>query len=185
MKYRSLLLLIGLAVCLSAAACNDAPPAGPATNSAQTPSPRTDNSPTPRASASVPAKVDPEQLIDRIKRLQGKYVRDSTGTEADQCFTDDDFDEFNKQKKTAEIIGELQNDKDFIAIINAVRGMDMAKRSALLDKALSTYRKEWRLLKLNPDTASPAALLEGQSKAGMKAEKLIAQTVVDLVKKMI
>lgn len=185
MKYRSLLLLIGLAVCLSAAACNDAPQTGPATNSAQTPSPGTDNSPTPRASASVPAIVEPEQLIDTIKRLQGKYVRDSTGTEAGQCFTDDDFDEFNKQKKTAEIVGELQNDKDFIAIINAVREMDMAKRSALLDKALNTYRKEWRVLKLNPATASPDELLKGQSTAGMKAEKSIAQTVVDLVKRLI
>lgn len=181
MKYRSLLLLTGLAVCLSAAACNDAQP--PPTNSGPTPSP--DSSPVPSPSASVSRTVDPKRLIDKIKELQREYVRDSTGTEADQCFTADDFTQFKSDRKTAEIVERLQKDSDFKALLNSIKDMNPEQRGDLLDQALNKYRRTWSELHINPKTASAEEVLKGQSKAGSDAEKLIAQTVVDLVRKMI
>jgi hypothetical protein len=181
MKYRSLLLLTGLSVCLSASACNNAPPSS--TNSAPTPSP--ERSPAPTPSASLPTKVDPKQLIDRIKQLQTEYVRDSTGTEADQCFTDDDFKQFNSDRKPAEIVERLQKDNDFKRLVSAIRDIDSSQREDLLNKASNTYRKPWSELRLNPTTASAEELRKGQTKAGSEAEKSIARTVVDLVRRMI
>lgn len=182
MKCRSLLVLSGLAVCLSASACNNAQPP---TNSAPTPSTRTDTSPTPRESGSVPTKPDPKRLIDKIKQLQGQYVQDSTGTEPGQCFTDDDFKQFISDRKTAEIVEQLQKDTDFKALLNAIKDMNSEQREDLLNKALNTYRKTFSELRLNPKTASSEELRKGQTNAGTKAEKLIAQTVVDLVRKTI
>lgn len=185
MKYRSLLVLIGLAVCLSISACNNAPEARPATNSAQTPSTPSETYSTPRASASVPPQVDAERLIDKIKQIQSEYVQDSTGTEAGQCFTDDDFKQFISDRKTAEIVEGLQKDNDFQALLSAIKEMNSSQREELLGRALNTYRKTWSELRLSPTTASADKLREGQTEAGMKAERLIARTVVDLVRRTI
>lgn len=130
-------------------------------------------------------QVKPNGLVEKIKQIQREYVQDSTGTEAGQCFTDNDFKQFISDRKTAKIVERLQKDNDFKALLNAIKDMNPEQRADLLDRALNTYRKAWSELRLNPNTASADKLREGQTEAGMKAERLIAQTVVDLVKKMI
>jgi hypothetical protein len=180
MKGCSLLVLTGLIVCFAVTACKPVPV--PNNNSGPTPSPSTfcclpSPSPTPT--------IDPEQLVRKIKQLQKEYVQDSTGLEAGECFTDDDLNQFNADKKTAEIVAGLQKDKDFTALLAAIRGMTPARRGELLDRALDTYRRTWLELHLNPKTASAERLREGQTDAGMRAEKLIAKTVVDFVKEKI
>jgi len=142
-------------------------------------------SPQPSESPAVTAKVDPEQLIATIKQLQRDYVQDSTGIEAGECFTDDDLNQFKNQKKPAEIVERLQRDNDYKSLVQTVKQMDASKRTDLLDKALNTYRRNWSELHLNPKTAAADELRKGQTVAGSKAEKLIAETVVDLVRRMI
>lgn len=140
------------------------------------------------ASSTLPppsSKVKPERLIDIIKQLQMEYVGESFGLESGQCFTDVDFNKFIRVKKTAEIVERLRNDRDFIAVVTAIRDMKSEDRSALLDKARLTYKKTWRELRLDPRSASADQLRKGQTDAGQKAERLIAQAVVDLVSRMI
>ena len=183
MKCRYFLILTGSAFCLFASACAVQQPS---TDSYQTPSNQANTphpSPTPSVSPTPVPKPSPEQLLTKIKQLQGVYVKDSTGTEADQAFTDDDLNQFIRDKKTTEIVERLEKDNDFKALVNAIKAMDSEKRSDLLDRGLKTYRHPWSELHLNPKTASADELRKGQTDAGSKAEKLIAQTVVDLVRK--
>jgi hypothetical protein len=130
-------------------------------------------------------RVNPERLIDIIKQLQMEFVRESFGLESGECFTDVDLSKFMREKKTAEIVRRLNNDKDFLALVNVIREMKSEDRSALLDKAQKTFKKTWRELRLDPQAASADKLREGQTDAGQKAERLIAQTVVNLVRQVI
>lgn len=185
MKRRSLLVLTWSVFCLFAIACTVQQPP---TNSNQTPSNQANTpllSQTPSESPTLSSKANPEQLIAKIKQLQGEYVRDSTGIEADEAFTVDDLNQFISDKKTTEIVERLKKDNDFRALVNAIKEMGSEKRSDLLDRGLKTYRKPWSELHLNPKTASADELRRGQTVMGSKAEKLIAQAVVDLVRQMI
>jgi hypothetical protein len=183
MRNLSLIVFSAVAVFILAA-CDDGTKS---MNSASTPSPQIspNPSPSPSESQTVSLKVDPERLIAIIKQLQTEYVRDSIGVEAHECFTDDDFNQFISNKKTVEIVERLHKDNDFGNLVNAIRDLNSDSRSNLLNRALNTYRRTWSELHLNPNSASADELRKGQTRGGMQAEKLIAQTVVDLVRQML
>jgi hypothetical protein len=179
------LVIFGAIGVLLVAACGDGTQS--VNNSASSPSPQSSSGPParPTESATVAAKVDPERLISLVKQIQTEYVRDSTGIQAHECFTKDDFNQFVKDKKTAEIVERLRNDNDFRNLVSAIRDLSFDKRSDLFSRASNTYRRAWRELKLNPETASADELRKGQTDEGMQAEKLIAQAVVNLVRQML
>ncbi|MCA1614567.1 MAG: hypothetical protein LC795_10600 [Acidobacteria bacterium] len=87
------------------------------------------------------------------------------GIQAGQCFTDNDLNRFKTDKTVDKIVDDLKKDKDFLAIIESIKGMQ-GERAALLDRALQTYRKTWGELNLNPATASAEELRKGQTEAG-------------------
>jgi hypothetical protein len=182
MRFRSPLVAAGLAACLFLLACPQ--PTPPPTDSPVTPAPtasgtRTPATPTPSPTA---APKNPERLIDLIRQLQHEHVRDSSGIQAGQCFTDNDLAKFKADKVTAEIVGHLKDDKDFSAAVDSIRAMDSGERTKLLDKARQTYKKTWAELGYDPATTPAAKLREGQTDAGQEAERLIAEAVVDLVR---
>ena len=188
MRFRPLLVPAGLALCLFAPACGDGQPS-PAT---PTPTPgqptptQVSNTRPPENSGGnppLPTKVNPELLINKITQLQRANVRDSVGKQAGQCFTEVDLDKFKAEKKTAQIVGQLEKDKDFLAIVDSISEMKPEERTALLDRALGNYRKTWAELGLDPDSSPKEKLREGQTEKGQEAEKLIAEAVVDLVRK--
>jgi len=128
---------------------------------------------------------NPERLIDLIKSQQGKYVRESYGLQAGQCFTDVDYNSFEQDKTTSKIVGQLRQDGDFRTLVSAIKAMQPDKREDLLARAAKTYKSTWAELNMNPTTAPREQLIKGQTDAGQKAEREIAEAVVDLVKQMI
>lgn len=188
MRFRSLLVPTELAVCLFVLACSNGqqPPPNPPNDNSGQPSPTqvSNNRPpeTPGGSQDLPPKVNPEQLIDKITQLQHAHVRDSIGTQSGQCYTNIDLNKFKTNKTTAEIVGQLQKDKDFLAIVDSIKAMRSEERAKLLDRGLQTYRRTWAELGLDPATTSAAELRKGQTEAGQEAERLIAEAVVDLVR---
>jgi hypothetical protein len=179
------LIIFGAIGVFLVAACGDGTQS--INNSASSPSPQSSSGPSSRPTepSTVALKVDPERLISFVKQLQTEYVQDSTGIEAHECFTKDDFNQFVSDKKTAEIVERLRNDNDFRNLVSAIRDLSFDKRSDLLSRASNIYRRTWSELKLNPKTASADELRKGQTLEGMKAEKLIAQAVVNLVRQML
>jgi hypothetical protein len=183
MRFRSPIAAAGLAACVFLLACPQ--PTPPPNNNSATPTPAATGTPTPETptpSATATTKGNPERLIDLIQQLQHEHVRDSFGVQAGQCFTDKDLARFKADRVTAELVGQLKDDKDFLAIVDSIRGMGSAERTKLLDRAQQTYKKTWAELGYDPATSPPAKLREGQTDAGQEAERSIAEAVVELVR---
>lgn len=118
-------------------------------------------------------KVKPEELITIIKIQQKKYVKESWGTHAYQCFTDDDLKKFEDDKVPIKIVEKLKTDNKFIDIVLAIKDMTPSDWQDLKERSLSTYKRTW--------TELGKVDREGQTEAGQKAEKMIAEAIVDLV----
>lgn len=124
----------------------------------------------------TPSIIKPDKLIEIIKQQQGKTVRESHGEEASQNFSESDLANFIKEKKTTKIAEELKRDNEFIDIVFAIKAMPRNERQKLLERASNTYKPTWAQLgKIDP---------HGQTEAGQKAERMIADTVVNLVKEL-
>lgn len=181
------LVLVMFSVLLGCCSSRHAP--SPTTANANSTLPATTKDGLPSQRHSEPAapslRVEPERLIDIIKQLQMEYVGESFGSESGQCFTEVDLNKFTRENKTSEIVEKLKKDKDFAALVSAIKDLKPGERSILLDRARKTYKKTWLELRLDPRTTSADELRKGQTVHGQRAEKSIAQAVVELVSGMI
>jgi hypothetical protein len=146
----------------------------PATAVPTPPQASSGDSPAPRA-------VDTEKLIQIVQRKEREQVRDSTGAAASQCFTDADLASFRKARIPQKVAATLKKDADFIELVLAIKAMGPSPRQNLLGRAKTTYRLSWDRMNLDPNTASQDELRRGQTSAGSDAERLIAESIVDLV----
>jgi hypothetical protein len=131
--------------------------------------------PTPLAKPlTTPNLPQPELLIEIIKREQHDSVRESYGELRGQNFSDDDFASFMKQRKIASITERLRTGGEFLDVVLAIKRMPAADRQKLLDQGSNTYKQTWAELGKVDKT--------GQTTAGQKAERMIAEVIVNLVK---
>jgi hypothetical protein len=142
-------------------------------NSGQQPA---SDGPSPPISNNRAPTVKPDQLIDIIKEQQRIHVKESFGVEAYQSYTYKDLEKF-AQSRTPEIIAQkLKNDSEFIDIVLAIKQMPSAERQKLLELGVNTFKKTWAQTgKIDP---------AGQTEAGQTAEKMIAESIVNLVKEL-
>lgn len=129
--------------------------------------------------------TNPNELLNLIRRLQKKYIRDSWGELDYECFTEVDLEKFNNEGILYKIITSLEKDKVFKALTERIERMPIDQRADLLNRAENTYKSTWSQLNLNPNTSSREQLLTGQTEAGSKAEKSIAETVVSSANRQI
>jgi hypothetical protein len=113
-------------------------------------------------------------LITLIKSVQSKYVRESFGTRADQCFTDDDLATFHKNKTVEKIVKDLSGSTRMNAILSELKSIPVVQREEVLDKASSTFKPTWAQLG-KIDRA-------GQTEAGQTAEREIAEAITSLAR---
>jgi hypothetical protein len=118
--------------------------------------------------------VPPGKIFDIIRDQQNFFVKESYGTDAYQCFTDDDLQNFLKKGVPQIIRDNLQKSNEYLAIIMAIKEMDAIKRQELLNHAQNSFKPTWGEL--------GHISREGQTDAGQTAEKLIANSIVDLTK---
>jgi hypothetical protein len=121
----------------------------------------------------IQSQVNPEDLIKIIKDQQASYVKESWGTEGYQCFTDVDYNNFINSKIPEKVLINLKKDNKFIDVVLAIKQMPSSKWQELKELCLKTYKPTW--------AEQGSISRSGQTDAGQKAEKMIAQTVVKLV----
>lgn len=122
-------------------------------------------------------EVKAEELIEIIKEQQRLNVRESYGEMAYQCFSDDDLGRFIQAKVPDRVIENLKKDNQFIEVVLAIKKLSSNERQKLLDESLNTYKPTWAQLgKISRD---------GQTEAGQKAERMISETIVNLVRDLI
>ena len=125
----------------------------------------------------VSAVVRPERLQGVIQAEQKKYVRESYGQEAGQCFTQDDLDSFVKENRLLQIVAELRHSNDFLDLAVGIKMLAPSDRQHLLDASRGLSHPTWRELgRISP---------QGQTDAGQKAELLIAGAIVAEIERLI
>ena len=141
------------------------------------PTPTVSNTPSANSSATVtptPPNIKPDKLLAIIREQQQKNVRLSYGEAASDNFTSADLANFIREKRTLKIVEELKRDNEFLDTVIAIKSMPAPERQRLLESALNTYKPTWQQLgRIDP---------KGQTAAGQQAEKMIAETIVNLVK---
>jgi hypothetical protein len=148
------------------------------TNTPPTPPPSlTATYPTPTFTPSpTPTLPKPDMLIEIILKAQQSNVRESYGEFAGQNFTARNLQEFIAKGTLKDITAQLKADSEFLDVVLAIKHMPPSERQKLLNKGSHTYKPTWEQL----GEISP----KGQTSAGQKAEQMIADAIVNLVKEL-
>lgn len=132
--------------------------------------------PTIRTTIRTAVRVPQEaRLVELIKKYQDRYVGKSFGEEAYQCVTEIDLQRIRRQIASGEIAEELGADKNFLKLADEIRSLTVAQRNQVFARGQRTYRQTWR----ERGGISSA----GQTVAGQKGEREVANHIVGLVKK--
>ncbi len=140
--------------------------------------PPSSSTPTPTGSPiSTPTLPKPDMLIEIIVKVQHNNVKESYGERAGQNFSDQDLENFEKKGERAKITAQLKTDGEFLDVVLAIKHMTASERQKLLSLGLNKYKPTWEQL--------GRVDKEGQTDAGQKAERMIAEDIVNLVKQLL
>lgn len=122
----------------------------------------------------IKIKAKPEELIKIIEDQQRGHVKQSCGEFGYQNFGQRDLDEFKKKEVSKQIKDELKQNGEFKEVLLAIKRLSPGDQQKLFEQASGTYQRTWAELgKIS---------CEGQTEAGQEAEKIIAGSIVDLVR---
>ena len=115
--------------------------------------------------------IKPQSILNIITIKQERHVRKSYDKE--DCFTDNDLDIFRNSDRLTRIAKNLKANETFQKIANEIAQLPEESWQKLHTQAKATHSMTWEELgKMGSG---------GQTDAGQKAEKLVGQTVIDLV----
>lgn len=177
---RMLLCLLGASLLVAAFLIyrSDKLPQPPEPTPTPAPSPTINNTNTPQPPTPTPTLplTKADLLIQIITEQQQENVRESYGELAGQNFSDVDLKEFIRNRAAQNIAEQLKSDNRFLDVVLAIKRLSPSERQQLLQRGLNTHKPTWAQLgKVDP---------KGQTEAGQKAEKMIAEAIVTLVKKL-
>jgi hypothetical protein len=115
-----------------------------------------------------------ETLRKIIQKQQLDNVRESYGIWDDECFTWADLKRWKETNRPQQIAARLKESKDIANIAAAIRLLSEDERNTLFARLQRPLRPTWAQLG-EIDKA-------GQTDAGQFAEKMIADSIVDLVR---
>ena len=118
----------------------------------------------------VQPSMKPLQSI--IQKLQFDDVKESCGTEAYQCFTDIDYENFSTSKKAQQIAEEQRQSQAFRNAAMALASIPEPDRSQAVKPLRQPLRKTWGELH--------EISCKGQTEAGNRAERDIANALADV-----
>jgi len=131
-----------------------------------------------KASADAPLKSGNESnVVTAIEIAQKSNVRESCGPEADESFTDADYQEFTARKMPRKIAQSLRSDRKFMEGVLALREKPAAERGAFIQSCRRALRPTWAEL--------GRISCEGQTDAGQAAELDIANAVADMIEELV
>jgi len=116
-----------------------------------------------------------EELFNCIKENQTRYIKLSTGYFDYNCFTDIDLNNFHSNEVPKQIADKLQSDSKFLALVMVIKNLSSDQWEKLKSEALLIYRPTFG------DVGGVKTDGSAQSVAGQQAEKIVAETIVNLV----
>jgi hypothetical protein len=130
-----------------------------------------------KASDDAPLRSGNENdVVTAIKIAQKNNVRESYGEEANECFTDVDYQEFEARNVALKIARSLRSDRKFMEGVLALRQKPAPERKAFIQSCRRALRPTWAEQGyIGPD---------GQTDAGKAAELDIANAVASMVEEL-
>ncbi len=116
-------------------------------------------------------------LVQLVLEQQNIFVRKSYGESAAECFTWDDLDRFKQENTIARIQRNLKENNKFSDLVKMLTGLPERKQKDIFQKGRYTFKKTWAEL--------GEITIAGQTVAGQRAEKMIADTIVELAKEQV
>ncbi len=116
-------------------------------------------------------------LIQLIIEQQKLFVRQSYGESATECFTWDDLDRFKQENTIAKIQRNLEENNKFRDLVSMLIELPDRKRRDIFQKGKCVFKKNWGEL--------GEITIAGQTDAGQKTKKMIADTIVELAKEQV
>jgi hypothetical protein len=117
-------------------------------------------------------KTPEQMLMDVVRWQQLANVRESTGTLAHECFTDDDLVQFRRRGVPGAVAARLRAAGDFREVVKALAALPPVERDSAYAGARMPARPTWRQMGF-VDRAG-----RGQTEAGQAAERMIADAIV-------
>ncbi|HRQ30450.1 MAG TPA: hypothetical protein PLU49_10285 [Saprospiraceae bacterium] len=115
------------------------------------------------------------ELFECIKENQTKYVKLSTGNLDYNCYTEIDLNNFHSNEIPKEIEHKLQSDTKFLALVMVIKKLSSEQWGKLKSEAKLIHKPTFS------EAGGIKADGSAQSEAGQQAEKIIAETIVNLV----
>jgi hypothetical protein len=115
------------------------------------------------------------KAIELVKRVQREHVRESFGEAGHECFTDDNLEEFQRNRIPETICDRLSINDGFIELVKDITNLEAREKSSILKELRTVYKPTWAEIgRISP---------EGQTDAGQEAERQIANAIADLIGK--
>ncbi len=128
-----------------------------------------------QASAAV-ARPSPEalKLVELVRAQQQLFVRPSYSET--NCFTWIDLGQLKPLLEDEETIKAIRADPAFAAVVQAIKPLSAAQRTAAYNAALGVWRLTWREMGFIDPSGN------GQTEAGQQGDQFVGQKVVALVR---
>jgi hypothetical protein len=118
-----------------------------------------------------------DSLLAFVKSTQVANIKASTAPDAQNCFTDDDYIQFEKQGRAAAIAKTALSSTKGKQVLADVRAIPAAERAKIFEAARNIARPTWAQLGDIPADGS------GQTDAGNRAERILAGELIDQIEK--
>ncbi|PWU19826.1 MAG: hypothetical protein C5B50_05200 [Verrucomicrobia bacterium] len=119
---------------------------------------------------------DTNEIRNLVQKAQRKHVRESYGELAYQCFTEQDYQAFDREQRAHSISSNLKANRKFMEAVLSLQQKSPADRALLINDLRHPLRPSWAQL--------GQVSKEGQTEAGRRAELDIANAVADLVSQL-
>ncbi len=116
-------------------------------------------------------------LFQIIMEQQNLFVRKSYGETATECFTWEDLDRFKQENTIAKVQRNLRESGKFSDLVDMLAKLPERRRNDIYQKGRYVFKKTWAEL--------GEITISGQTDAGQKAEKMIADTIVELAREQV
>ncbi len=132
------------------------------------------------ATASAAQTYANHPLLKFVKKQQHRFVRESWGEQAEECFTDLDLLALRQQIASDEVAKRIRADEEFASVVDALKKTNANERKTIFHAAMQVYRRTWREMGYIDQVNR-----SGQTEAGQQGDRLVGQLTIDLVRQTV
>lgn len=116
---------------------------------------------------------DSGTLLDQIVTIEKKYVQDSWGTNRGECFTDEDYAAFTRERKAKAAVDDFAQSEAYSKLKSKLSDADTEVWNRILGQVRTQYQRTWAEV--------GEITRKAQTTAGQQAQKDIAYEIGEFI----